>query len=622
MSSPDIRHRFGDREAVAYRPFVDVSIVMPAHNEEVLLPASVDDVCRGLRSRGTRFELVVVENGSTDRTLGLAHELATANDEVRVLTRPEADYGAALRLGLLEATGDVVVNFDVDYYDLAFLDTAVTALGGPPAPAIVVGSKRAPGAHDRRSWPRRFVTWGFTTLLRMMFHIGVSDTHGMKAMAEPGRGDRPPLSLRRGPLRHRARDPRRARRHERDRDPGDGHGTASVAHVDPPAGAAFALGPRPPADRPVTRAHPRVTLVLASSALCPPGAPAPGWVAIDGDVIVEVGAGRPASGAVDVGDALLMPAFVDLQCNGVGDLDFATADAEAWRRARATLARHGVGAFCPTFVSAPLPAYDAMLTAAAAARSEPSPALAEVLGVHLEGPFLGAAYGAHDPAHVQPVDVTWLERALAGWPQLLRMVTLAPEADEGLRATAALVAAGVVVAIGHSAASLEEVTRAAGAGATVVTHVFNGMPPFHPREPGLVGAALTDERLTPTVIADLVHVHAAALRVAAACKPGIAAVSDAVAVGHGLVEHGGAAWTADGILAGATTLLDAALGHLLVAGIPVARAAAMVTAAPAQLVGAAERGVLRAGARADLVAFDLRAHEVAGVWLAGVPVAS
>jgi glycosyltransferase involved in cell wall biosynthesis len=183
VSSPDIRHRFGDREAVAYRPFVNVSIVMPAHNEEVLLPASVDDVCRGLRSRGTRFELLVVENGSTDRTLGLAHELATANDEVRVLTRPEADYGAALRLGLLEATGDVVVNFDVDYYDLAFLDTAVTALGGPPAPAIVVGSKRAPGAHDRRSWPRRFVTWGFTTLLRMMFHIGVSDTHGMKAMA-------------------------------------------------------------------------------------------------------------------------------------------------------------------------------------------------------------------------------------------------------------------------------------------------------------------------------------------------------------------------------------------------------------------------------------------------------
>jgi N-acetylglucosamine-6-phosphate deacetylase len=365
-----------------------------------------------------------------------------------------------------------------------------------------------------------------------------------------------------------------------------------------------------------------VTLVLASSALCPPGAPSPGWVAFDGETIVDVGRGEPPSGAVGVGDALLMPAFVDIQCNGVGDVDFATAGAGGWRRGRATLARHGVGAFCPTFVSAPLTAYDAPLTSADAARSDPSPAGADVLGVHLEGPFLGAAHGAHDPANLLPVDVAWLERVIVGWPGLLRMVTLAPEADDGLRATTALVAAGIVVGLGHSTASLEDAARAADAGATVVTHVFNGMPPLHHREPGLVGAALTDERLTPTVIADLVHVHAVALRLAVTCKPAIAAVSDSVAVGHGLVERGGAAWTADGILAGPTALLDAALGRLLHAGIPVARAAAMVTAAPARLVGAAGRGVLEVGARADLVAFDVRSRKVVGVWLAGVPVAS
>jgi glycosyltransferase AglD len=162
---------------------VKVSIVMPSHNEEALLADSVAEVCRGLRSRAEPFEVIVVENGSTDRTLALAEELAAANTELRVLTRPEADYGAALRLGLLEAQGDIVVNFDVDYYDLAFLDAAIPALGPAPASAIVVGSKRAPGAHDRRSWARRFVTWGFTMLLRVLFRIGVSDTHGMKAMA-------------------------------------------------------------------------------------------------------------------------------------------------------------------------------------------------------------------------------------------------------------------------------------------------------------------------------------------------------------------------------------------------------------------------------------------------------
>lgn len=159
-----------------------VSIVMPAHNEEALLSASVHEVCAGLRARDASFELLVVENGSTDRTLSLARELETSNDEVRVLTRPEADYGAALRLGLLEARGDAVVNFDVDYYDLTFLDAALGALGPSPAAAIMVGSKRAPGASDHRSWPRRVVTWGFTTLLRILFRVGVSDTHGMKAM--------------------------------------------------------------------------------------------------------------------------------------------------------------------------------------------------------------------------------------------------------------------------------------------------------------------------------------------------------------------------------------------------------------------------------------------------------
>ncbi|HEY8215745.1 MAG TPA: amidohydrolase family protein [Acidimicrobiia bacterium] len=365
-----------------------------------------------------------------------------------------------------------------------------------------------------------------------------------------------------------------------------------------------------------------MTVVLASSALCPPGTPSPGWVAVDGDTIAEVGEGSPPHRALDLGDALLLPAFVDIQCNGVADVDLATADAAAWRRVCATLARHGVGSFCPTFVTAPLTAYEPMLAAADAARAASADAEASVLGVHLEGPFLGGAPGAHDRALLGPVDLAWLTRIITEWPRLLRMVTLAPEADAGLEATRALHDAEIVVALGHSAASYEEVERAAQAGASVVTHLFNGMPPFHHREPGLVGAALADDRLTPTVIADLVHVHPAALRLAAACKPHLAAVSDSVAPGRGVVARDGAAWLADGTLAGATTLLDGAFANLVRAGIPVARAAAMVTAAPARLVGAGDRGVLRGGARADLVVLDPQSLEVVRVWLGGVPVAS
>jgi len=164
------------------RRAVTLSIVLPAHNEELLLTQTVEDVVEGMRERATRFEVIVVENGSRDRTAEIAGASADAHPEVRAIHLPEADYGAALRAGLLAATGDVVVNFDVDYYDLAFLDRAVALAGAPDGPAIVVGSKRAPGADDQRSVARRAVTWGFATLLRVLFRLQVSDTHGMKAM--------------------------------------------------------------------------------------------------------------------------------------------------------------------------------------------------------------------------------------------------------------------------------------------------------------------------------------------------------------------------------------------------------------------------------------------------------
>lgn len=159
-----------------------ISAVMPSHNEEALLGDSVQAVVAGLRGRGEPFEVIIVENGSTDRTLELAHELAGAHDEVHVLSLEVADYGAALRAGLLDASGDVIVNFDVDYYDLDFLAISLGLVGSAPRPAIVVGSKRAPGADDRRAWPRRVVTWGFTSLLHLLFRLRVSDTHGLKAM--------------------------------------------------------------------------------------------------------------------------------------------------------------------------------------------------------------------------------------------------------------------------------------------------------------------------------------------------------------------------------------------------------------------------------------------------------
>jgi glycosyltransferase involved in cell wall biosynthesis len=159
-----------------------VSVVMPAFNEAEILATTVKSVIEGLDARGHAFEVVVVENGSTDGTLTIARQLAEEYPALRIEHRPEADYGRALRAGLLLAGGDAVVNFDTDYFDLDFLEAAVAQVLAPGGPAIVVGSKRGEGANDNRDPIRKLATLVFSTILRVVFGLKVSDTHGIKAM--------------------------------------------------------------------------------------------------------------------------------------------------------------------------------------------------------------------------------------------------------------------------------------------------------------------------------------------------------------------------------------------------------------------------------------------------------
>jgi glycosyltransferase involved in cell wall biosynthesis len=157
-------------------------VVTPSPNEEELLERTLEDVATALVARELTFELLVVENGSTDGTLAAARTAASARPQVHVVTRPVADYGAAMRNGILDARGEIVVVFDVDYYDPDFVDRVLPDLTRPEGPAIVVGSKRAPGTLDTRPWPRRAITAAFSVVLRTGFGLRVSDTHGMKAM--------------------------------------------------------------------------------------------------------------------------------------------------------------------------------------------------------------------------------------------------------------------------------------------------------------------------------------------------------------------------------------------------------------------------------------------------------
>ncbi len=363
------------------------------------------------------------------------------------------------------------------------------------------------------------------------------------------------------------------------------------------------------------------TTVL-SAVVCTPCVPRVGWVALSDGIIQDVGTGRPSWRAIDLGDRILTPGLIDLQINGIGDIDFASAGSEDWLHACTSLTSRGVTSFCPTVVSAPLSAYDGMLTSIAAAQreAEARPSSPTIVGAHLEGPFLGGAPGAHRPELLQTADVDWLVRLVDAHPGVVRIVTISPEADPGFAAIQWLHEAGAVVALGHSEATYDVVIAAADAGASLVTHLFNGMSPLHHREPGMTGAALDDDRLTPTLIADLVHVHAAALRLAIARKPNIALVSDVVASPHASPPGSpqpDAIRLPDGRLAGATALLDRAVANVISLGIPIERAIAMASTVPAAVLGLTDRGCLVAGARADVVAFDATTMAVRDVWVGG-----
>jgi N-acetylglucosamine-6-phosphate deacetylase len=362
-----------------------------------------------------------------------------------------------------------------------------------------------------------------------------------------------------------------------------------------------------------------VTRVLAASAVCPPGPPGPGWVAVDDGVIVDVGSDAAPSAAVDLGFAMLVPGFVDLQVNGVGDIDFASADADGWRRAGRAQLEHGVTAYCPTLVTAPLGQYPSALQRVRAARLDAQDRfLPVIIGAHLEGPFLGGAPGAHPVALMRDADCDWLRHLLDTFPGMVAVVTLAPEADPGFAATRLLRQRGVNVALGHSTATYEQAIAAAGAGAGLVTHLFNGMGPLHHREPGLAGAALDDDRLTATLIADLVHVHPAVLRLAIHRKHNLALVTDAVAVGTGDASADiDAPRLEDGTLVGSTLSMERAVRNTASLGVPIERAVEMATAIPARAVGLTDRGRLAPGMRADLVALDPDSLVVRSVWLAG-----
>jgi N-acetylglucosamine-6-phosphate deacetylase len=360
---------------------------------------------------------------------------------------------------------------------------------------------------------------------------------------------------------------------------------------------------------------------LGVSAAFVDGELVPGDVATDGEHVVAVG--LPASGS-----RIAVPGLVDLQVNSYAGIDALHASVEELRAMGRALAADGVLAYQPTLVSGEPEATCAAIERIGELVASPDPLGAVVLGVHLEGPFLSRA-GTHPVDWLRLPDLKLAERLLRSGP--VSMVTLAPELPGALELVAMLVRRGIVVSLGHSDASAQAAARAFDAGATAVTHLFNAMPPMSASEPGLVGRALVDERVTIQMIAGGGHVADELLRLAFAAAPGrcslVANVTSLARHGKGrklLGEVGtevrdGLAQRPDGAVAGGAPTLASGVRRLVGLGIPLPEALAAATTRPAKLTRRSGLGQLRPGGPASLVILDDRL-EVGDVLLQGARV--
>lgn len=347
------------------------------------------------------------------------------------------------------------------------------------------------------------------------------------------------------------------------------------------------------------------------------------------DRITGIGPDLAARGdeVLDVAGAWLLPGFVDLHVHGGGGHDVA-ASAQDAAAAVAFHRGHGTTRTLLSLVTAPVAALERQLQWVADLADD-----GLVLGAHLEGPFLSAVRcGAQPPQYLLAPDRTVFDRLVAASRGHLRCVTYAPELPGADALRAQVTASGAVAAVGHTDATYEQARAAFDAGASLTTHVFNGMRPLHHREPGAALAAL-DAGVGVELINDGVHVHPAMTALAARSASPLVLVTDAIdatGVGDGdyvlggqavRVSGGQARLRGSGSLAGSTLTLDEAVRRAVVeVGMDIVDAARAAATHPARILGLDhEFGSLATGLSADVVVLDADLRTVGvmarGAWL-------
>ena len=328
---------------------------------------------------------------------------------------------------------------------------------------------------------------------------------------------------------------------------------------------------------------------------------------------------------VDFGDAILAPGLIDIHIHGGAGYDVMEGSDESLAAIERMMAQHGVTSYCPTTITAPLDqtlrALEALGKAVQRAESNghSDPPRARPLGVHLEGPFLShARRGVHSSLYLQAPSMEIFNQMWDAAAGHVRVLTIAPELEGALDLIGDASRRGVCVSIGHSNATLAQALAGIQAGARHATHSFNAMRRFDHRDPGLLGAVLTDRSVTADIIADGLHVQPLVVDLFMRAK----GIDSAVLITDGISATGmpdgtyrlglfevqvrGGRCESFGKLAGSVLTLDRAIQNTMkFAQLSFQDSLRMATLNPARVLAIAHRkGVLQAGADADIAVFS------------------
>lgn len=340
----------------------------------------------------------------------------------------------------------------------------------------------------------------------------------------------------------------------------------------------------------------------------------------------------PSAVRINADGKWLLPGFIDVHVHGGYGADFMDANPKTLDTITRYHASHGTTAMLATTMTATREAIDRVLVEVQSYIEQGMP-YAQLLGVHLEGPFISPKWaGAQDPKLMLTPQLPWLIDWHERFPQLMKQLTLAPEREGGLELIAWLRDHSIVAACGHTDATYADIQSAVTAGLSHAVHTFNAMKPLHHRDPGTVGAVLTDARISGEVIADGIHVHPAAIQLLTMVKQphGLLLITDAMSaagLGDGQYNLGGQAVTVQsgvarltegGALAGSTlTMIDALRFMVREVGVSVPDASRYASGNPARLLGLeATHGSIAEGKQADLLLISSEL-ELEQVWVRG-----